>query len=442
MSSETRIVGGTVVTMDKIGTVHTAGEVAYGTSGTLTYVGPSRGPARPGDLDVSGDIVMPGLVNAHAHSAMTPLRGFSDDQDLEQWLRDMRRFEVKLTAEDIAWGLRLAMVEMLRSGTTTFADMFRWDAALLGDVVGAGMRVLAAPAIFTEDSVGFPTASPQDGRATMDLTEQLAQEFAGDRHVRITFGPHAPYTCSPELLREVARRAAAAQVGVQIHLSEGATEVRQNIARYARTPIAHVASLGLLEVPTLVAHAVAATDEDIEILAAAGAAVSHNPVSNLKLGSGVAPVPAMLAAGLTLGLGTDGVASNNTLDMFEEIKVGTILQRGHHQQAGAVGSATFLRMATSEGARAVGFPETGSLEAGRWADLVVVRTDSPRATPLHSLGTFLGFAAQGQDVRHVVVDGRHVVREGVVTTLDEQQIKARVAATATRIVRELKGEDA
>jgi 5-methylthioadenosine/S-adenosylhomocysteine deaminase len=150
----------------------------------------------------------------------------------------------------------------------------------------------------------------------------------------------------------------------------------------------------------------------------------------------------MLAAGLTVGLGTDGVASNNTLDMFEEIKVGTILQRGHSQQADAVGSSTFLRMATSEGARAAGYPETGSLQVGRWADLVVVRTSSTRATPLHSVDSFLGFAAQGQDVRHVVVDGRHVVDEGVVTTLDEQEIKARVAATATRIVRELDGEDA
>ena len=442
MSSETRVVGGTVVTMDGLGTVHAAGEVAYDGSGSITYVGAGRGPARPGDLDVAGDIVVPGLVNAHAHSAMTPLRGFSDDKDLAQWLGDMRRFEIRLTAEDLAWGLRLAMVEMLRSGTTTFADMFRWDAALLGDVVTAGMRVLAAPAVFTEEAVGFPAAGPEDGRATMDLTEQLARDFAGDRQVRITFGPHAPYTCSPELLREVARRAAAAGVGVQIHLSETHAEVRESIARHGRTPIAHVASLGLLEVPTLVAHAVAATSEDIQILVDAGATVAHNPVSNLKLGSGVAPVPEMLAAGLTVGLGTDGVASNNTLDMFEEIKVGTILQRGHSQQADAVGSSTFLRMATSEGARAAGYPETGSLQVGRWADLVVVRTSSTRATPLHSVDSFLGFAAQGQDVRHVVVDGRHVVDEGVVTTLDEQEIKARVAATATRIVRELDGEDA
>lgn len=435
--AETRVVGGTVVTMDDARTVHDDGEVAFDGAGTITYVGPRRGPG--GDLDVSGDVVIPGLVNAHAHSAMTPLRGYSDSKPLSAWLEDMRRFEVRLTADDLTWGLRLALVEMLRSGTTTFADMFRWDAGLLGEVVGSGMRVLAAPALFTAEAVPFPAASPEDGRGALELTERLAADFAGDRHVRVTFGPHAPYTCPPELIEEVARRAAGAGIGVQIHLAEDAAELERSLAETGRTPIGHVASLGLLEVPVLAAHAVMATEEDIGLLVAAGAAVAHNPVSNLKLGSGVAPVPEMLAAGLTMGLGTDGVASNNTLDMFEEVKTATIVQRGHRGRVDALAAADVLAMATRDGARAVGFPETGQLVPGSWADLVVVRTDTPRGTPLHDVGSFLAFAAQGQDVRHVVVDGRLVVRDGRVRTLDEAEVRDRVARTAARIQRELSG---
>ncbi|WP_304999932.1 amidohydrolase [Georgenia sp. SYP-B2076] len=431
--AERRIVGGTVMTFDDAGSIHPDGEVAHDDGGTLTYVGPRRGPAGAGDLDVTGTIVMPGLVNAHAHSAMTSLRGVSDDLDLASWLREIRRAELRLTAEDLRWGLRLALVEMLRSGTTTFADMFLWDAGLLGDVAAAGMRVMAAPTVFGYESVGYPSADPRDGRATLDLTERLAADFAGDRHVRIAFGPHAPYTSPPEVLRDVAARAARRDLRVLIHVSETAPEVADSLALHGLTPVAHVERLGLLEVPTLVAHAVHATEDDIQILAAAGAAVAHNPVSNLKLGSGAAPVPAMLAAGVTVGLGTDSVASNNTLDMFEEVKTGTILQRGIHRAADVVASEAYLRMATAAGARAVGFPETGVLAPGRWADVVVVGTDSTRATPMRAPASFLGFAARGDDVRHVVVAGRLVVRDGVVTTLDEAEIRAQVGATARRL---------
>lgn len=434
MSSEVRIVGGTVVTQDAAGGVIADGEVAFDpASGEIRYVGTARGSAGAGDLDARDHVVMPGLVNAHTHSGMTPLRGYADDVDFPTWLGRVRAFEVEMTAEDIYWGLQLALVEMLKSGTTTFADMFLWDSRLLASVAAAGMRVLAATATFGYDAVAYPGASPAAGRAVLAHTERLAAEFAGDRQIRLAFGPHAPYTCSPDLFRDVAARAARLGLPVQVHLSETASEVRQALERFGRTPVAHVASLGLFEVPVLVAHCNHPTDDDLKLLARHRVAVAHNPVSNLKLGAGIAPIPRLRAAGVRLGLGTDSVASNNNLDLFEEIKLAALLQRGVHETPDIVLGADCLAMATTEGAEAVGFPEVGRLEVGRWADVVVLDAAQPQATPLHSAPSFLAFAARGSDVRHVFVGGRQVVADGVVTTLDEPEIRHRVRETAARI---------
>jgi 5-methylthioadenosine/S-adenosylhomocysteine deaminase len=438
VSSEVRIVGGTVVTQDTERRVLADGEIAFDrVSGAIGYVGASRGPLGAGDLDARGHVVMPGLVNAHTHSGMTPLRGYSDDVDFPTWLGRVRTFEVEMTVDDIYWGLQLALAEMLRSGTTTFADMFLWDSRLLASVAAAGMRVLAAPATFGYDAVAYPGASPADGRAVVDRTERLAEEFAGDRQIRLAFGPHAPYTCSPELFRDVAARAARLGLPVQVHLSETAAELRESLARFGRTPVAHVASLGLFEVPVLVAHCNHPTDDDVELLARHRAAVAHNPVSNLKLGAGIAPIPRLRAADVRLALGTDSVASNNNLDLFEEIKLAALLQRGLHETPDIVLGADCVAMATNEGAEAVGFPEVGRLEVGCWADIVVLDASQPHATPLHSAVSYLAFAARGGDVRHVFVGGRQVVADGALTTLDEQEIRARVRKTAARITSRL-----
>ncbi|MGV8885620.1 MAG: amidohydrolase [Microbacteriaceae bacterium] len=437
MSSETRLVGATILTLDGNGTVVDDGEIAYDSTGRISYVGARRGPLGDGDLDVTGSIVMPGLVNAHTHSAMTPLRGLSDNKDLSSWLSDMQRFELRMTEDDLRWALRLAMIEMLQSGTTTFADMFLWNATLIGDVVDAGMRINASPAVSGYDVVGFPAAASTNGRGHLEVTERLGSDYAGDPQVRISFGPHAIYTCSPEMLRDVSTRAARTGLGIHIHLSEDAHEVERSIAQNGVTPIAHAAAHGIFDQPAHVAHATKATDADIAILASSGASVSHNPVSNLKLGSGVAPIPAMLEAGVRLSLGTDGVASNNTLDMFEEIKVGTIVQRGFHANAQVTRADDYVRMATVGGAAATGFTNTGVLARGRDADIIVLRTDTPRGTPLNDPVSFLAFAATGADVTDVIVNGKHVVRAGVVTTLDEAEVRAHVAATTQRIAAEI-----
>lgn len=431
-TTETRLVGATVVVLDEAGTIIPDGEVAYSGS-ALTYVGARRGP---GGREVSGRVIMPGIVNAHTHSGMMALRGLSDDKDLASWLGDMRAIESRMTAADHHWALKLAMVEMLRSGTIGFIDMFRWDAALLGDVRAAGMRVNAAPGVFGYDAVGYPAASADDGRAVLALTEALAADFAGDDLVRVSFGPHAVYTCGPAVLQDVAARAARAGIGVHVHLSEDATEVDGARAQYGATPIAHAQAQGLFEVPVHVAHATKATDADIAILARHGATVSHNPVSNLKLGSGIPPIPAMLRAGVRVALGTDSVASNNTLDMFEEIKTGALIQRGQAENAQATRALDYLRMATSGGSTAAGFGG-GELIAGAPADLIMVRTDTPRGTPMNSAESFLAFAATGADVTDVVIAGADVMRDGLLLTLDEAEIRAAVAASHARITTSL-----
>lgn len=438
MSSERRIVHATVVTQDDARRIVTDGEVAYSSStGLITYVGPTRGPAAVGDLDAVGAIVMPGLVNAHTHSAMTPLRGYSDDRDLQTWLTGIRAFEELMTAADVRAGLRLALAEMIRNGTTCFADMFLWDEDLLGDVASTGLRVLAAPAVFGYDSTGYPGASARAGRDTLALTEQLASTFAGDAQVHIAFGPHAPYTCPPELLSDVATRASRLDVPVHIHLSETAFEVQQCRAEHGRTPIELARDCGLFDGPVLLAHCVHPSASDISLLAAADASVSHNPVSNLKLGAGIAPLAQLRAAGVRTALGTDSVASNNNLDLFEEIKTGTIVHRGRHEVSDLVSGSDLLDMATREGAAAVGFGAAGVLDVGHAADLIALGIDSTRATPLISPVSFLAFAARGHDVRHVIVGGRELMRDGILLTVDEDAARAAVSATAARITAEL-----
>lgn len=425
-----RVAGGSVLALE--GVLHDA-EVAWDQAGLITYVGPVRGPVGPGDIDATGQVVIPGLVNAHTHSAMTVLRGYSDDCDLHTWLDGIRAFEMNLSESDIAAGLRLALVEMIRSGITTFADMYAWSAPLLQEVIRSGLRVLAAPAVFDHDSRAYPGASDLDGRGVLDLTEELARQFGGHPQVRIAFGPHSPYTCPSAVYADVAERAVRLGLIVHTHVAETAVEINGVKDACGATPVAHLDRLGLFDARVLAAHCVHLSDSDIATLAARDVAVAHNPVSNLKLGAGIMPLGALRTAGVRLGLGTDSVASNNTLDMFEEIKVGTLAQRGLARDATAARGVDLLAMATHEGAAAVGFPEVGSLAPGRAADVVVLRTDGPHATPMHSVVAFLAFAARASDVRDVVVGGRRVLADGAVLSLDERAVRAEAIAVSQRL---------
>ncbi len=436
MSTEIRIVGASVVPHP--GAVLAHAEIALSpSSGLITYLGPIRGPAGPVDVDARDRIVAPGLVNAHTHAAMTLLRGHSDDVPLREWLTAIRAFELRMTFEDIRAGLGLAMVEMIRSGTIGFVDMHLWDGTLLADVCAAGMRVRAAPAVFGYDAVAYPGATPETGAQVLDRTPDLAAEFAGEDLVRVSYGPHAPYSCGPGLLGDVASRAAVNGLGVHIHLSETRAEVDESIDRHGISPIALAGRLGLFALRTHVAHAVHPRPGDHQLLAAPGITVSHNPISNLKLGAGIAPIADYRTAGVALALGSDSVASNNAADLFQEIKIGTLLQRGAHHDPGVQSGLEALAMATSGGAAALADRLPGRLGVGEPADLVMVDTTAPSATPMTDPRSFLAFAATGADVTDVFIAGRRVLEDRRLTTLDEQAIRADVGERVRRIRTEL-----
>lgn len=413
-------------------------ELAFDASGRIVYAGPER---RGGAIthDLTGHVLMPGLANGHTHSAMALLRGVSDDEGLMPWLDAVQSMERRLTHEDVEIGLQLAMLEMIETGTVAFADMYHWDEQLVELVRAAGMRVYAALAAFTPEAVGYPEVSPWTGAEVVAQTEALAERYAGDPQVRIGYGPHAPYTCPPEFLRDIRERALRLGVPIHTHVSESASEVAQITERYGRRPAAHLAELGLFDADVLAAHCVHLTQEEIEMLARTGTAASHNPVSNLKIGVGIAPLPEMLEAGLRLSLGTDSVASNNTLDLFEEIKTGALLHRGAREDAAAVRAADVLDIATRRGAEAIGFPESGALEAGRLADVIALDVTGTSATPFDfaaspaSLVSHLGFSATGADVRHVFIGGRHVYADGEHLTLDAPAIRARAREARARL---------
>ncbi|WP_244301275.1 amidohydrolase [Leucobacter insecticola] len=402
--------------------------------GRITYAG----PARAGSMvthDLAGHLLMPGLVNGHTHSAMTLMRGVSDDEALMPWLETVQGLERHLTHEDVEVGLQLAMLEMIETGTTAFADMYHWDSALLELVRDAGMRVLAALAVSAPEAVAFPRVSPWNGAEAIAETEALAARYASDPQIRIAYGPHTPYTCPPAFLREIAERAVRFGIPIHTHVSESSGEVEGILAAHGAMPGDYLDSLGFFEAEVHAAHCVHLSDSEIELFARAGASISHNPVSNLKLGNGIARLPELMAAGVRLALGTDSAASNNSLDLFEEIKLAALLPRGVRQDAAVVPGADVLEIATAGGSAAIGFPEAGALSVGCLADVIALDITGASATPLEaeSIRSHAVFGATGADVRHVFIGGRHVYADGAHLTLDAAAIRDRARAARARL---------
>lgn len=411
------------------------GELEFDETGTIVYAGPARSASRV-TRDLSGHVLMPGLVNGHTHSAMTLQRGISDDEGFMPWLAAVQAIEQHLTHDDVSAGLDLALVEMIETGTTAFADMYVWDESLIEQVRASGMRAMVAPATFTRETIGFPGVSDATGGEITEATERLAERYAGDPQVRVAFGPHAPYTCEPEFLRDIAERSSRTGIPVHTHVSESIAEIGDVETRFGATPGDHLAALGIVNDRLLAAHCVHLTAGEVARFGAAGAAVSHNPVSNLKLGNGVAPFLELRAAGARVTLGTDSVASNNSLDLFEEIKTATILHRGVRHDAAALRAADVLDVATRAGADAIGFPSTGTLRIGASADVIALDVTGSHATPFSGAGALishLGFAARGTDVRHVFVGGRHLYAEGEHLTLDAYAVRERARPAAARV---------
>lgn len=386
----------------------------------------------PADEVIRGEgmAAMPGLINAHQHTPMSLLRGFSDDLRLMEWLKTkMLPAEARMTPEDIYIGAKLGMAEMIKSGTTAFADMYIHMNEIALAVQETGMRAsLARGLVFVED----------DGGRRMKEALDLIERWTGKAEGRITamLGPHSPYLCPPEPLAEVIALAEARNIPIHIHLAETVEEVVRIRERYNRTPTEYLVDTGMFDrAHVLLAHGVHLNMKDVRLLRGMRGGVAHNPVSNLKLGCGIAPVCALTGQGVTVGLGTDGAGSAASVDMFEQIKAASWLQKLDYGDPTKLPARQALRMATVESARLLNLDDrVGTLEIGKKADLILIDLRKPHLQPVHQVESLLAYSATGADVDTVIVNGKVLMRQRRLLTIDEEELLREAQKRAKRIV--------
>ena len=429
------VAGDYVVTMDPGLTVIENGAVAVD-DGVIIAVGPAdeilSQHAALETLHGDGRVVMPGLVNGHQHAAMTLLRGVADDLALMDWLNNyMFPAEIQFVdAEFVRIGTELSCWEMIRGGTTTFVDMYYYPDTIAQVIVDCGMRALISSTVIDQRSPDAESAGDSIAKGSGFIDRWK------NRHARITpiFGPHANYTLNAEQLRETREAAQELGVAISIHVSESPFELQYSQDTYGKTSIEMLDEIGFFDGPTIAAHVVWPTEAEIPILRDRKVGVIHNPSSNMKLASGVAPVIAMLDAGVRVGLGTDGAASNNDLDMWEEMRLATFLQKIDRMDPEVLPASTVLTMATRGGATAIGLGDSiGSLEVGKRADLIQVAFDDVHHVPTYDVISHLVYVTDEQDVASVVVDGVVLMREREFLTIDVERVATEANALGAKI---------
>ncbi len=382
-------------------------------------------------IDVNGSVIMPGLINTHTHAPMVLFRGLADDLALMEWLQKyIFPAEAKtVSPEFVRAGTRLAALEMIESGTTTYADMYYFEEEIGRATKAAGLR-----GVLGETIIRFPVADARTPADSLARTEKFAAEFANDDLITPAVAPHAMYTLDAATLKACRALADRLHIPVLIHLAETEDEVSGARKEHNATPTEYLESLQFWGPRTLAAHGVHLTAADIAILARRGVGVSHNPESNMKLASGTAPVEAMRRAGIAVGLGTDGAASNNDLDMFEAMRQAAFLHKLVSRDPRAIPATAALRMATIDGARALGMEkEIGSLETGKRADVIVVSMEATRQTPMYDPQSHLVYVTRGDDVTTTIVNGKILMRDRKVLTLDRRAVIAEAQAFAARV---------
>ena len=385
------------------------------------------------EKDMHGALLIPGLVNTHAHAAMTLLRGLGSGLPLDRWLHEaIFPVEDRLTSADIAAGNALAQLEMLATGTTSYSDMYfclETEAELCQK---SGMKVnLARPITCFDDAEGLR----ENTRAQESLALFDAWHGKENGRIRVDFSIHAEYTCREKLVREYAALGKERGARMHLHLSETKKEHEACKARYGKTPAQWFSDLGVLDLPTAAAHCVAIEDADIEIFRAHGVSPIHNPSSNLKLGSGFMRLPALLRAGLNVGIGTDGTASNDNLNLLEEMHLAALIHNGYLCDPTAIHAVDILNMATRNGARLQGRDDTGSLCVGKKADIVAIDLCRPHLVPSFDPLATLVYAAQGSDVCMTMVDGKILYENGCYLTIDAERVYYEVNAAKQRLYR-------
>ena len=398
----------------------------------ITYIGkeiPNDGYENAYIIDGKNFIAVPGMVNTHTHAAMTLLRSYADDMILMDWLQNkIWPAEANLTGDDVYWGTKLAIIEMLKSGTTTFADMYFFMDRVAEAVQETGIR-----ASLSRGMIGLVPDANEKIQESIDLYKNWHGQ--ADGRISVMFGPHAPYTCPVDYLKRIITEAGKLGAEIHMHLSETAYEVEECKGEHGMTPIALMNSIGLFDLGTLAAHCVHVTPDDIKIMAAKNVRVAHNPQSNLKLASGIAPVPEMLAAGLIVGLGTDGTSSNNNLDMLEEARLTAMLHKNNQSDPLVIPAKQALNLATRQGALALGLSDVGEIKVGQKADLVLYDMNKPYWYPRHDRTSLFVYAANSSDADTVIVNGKILMEHGNLLTIDEEKVYAEANKCGLRLTK-------
>ena len=421
------ITNATVVTMDGDRRIIENGQVAV-RGDSIFAVGPGplfpKGVMAKQTIDAKGGLVLPGFINGHTHVPMTLLRGLHDDVTLDDWLRKyIFPAEAKNVTEDfVRWGTRLAAAEQIRGGITTFADMYYFEDAVAEETKAAGMR-----GVLGETFIDFPAPDNKSEPEMLAYTEKFLKRWQGDPLIHAAPAPHSIYTCSQKTLQDAAALARKYQAPILIHVAEMKKELDDSRAQNGTTPVQYLNRIGILGPDVLAAHCIFVDETDRKILAEKQVGCVHNPSSNMMLASGIAPVVEERAAGIAVGLGTDGPAgSNNDLDLMEEMDLAAKLQKIAKNDPRALGAKAVVEMATIEGAKALHMDkEIGSLEAGKKADLIVISLDEPNAVPMYDVYAQLAYALKGSDVQTVVIGGRVVMRDRKLLTVNEAEAIAK-----------------
>src|SRR6202171_3061343 len=434
------IAGGTVVTMDAERRILEDGAIAVKGDaivdvGTRAQIEAKYAAAT--HIDARGKLVLPGFINGHTHVPMTLLRGLKDDVTLDVWLKNyIFPAEAKNVTEDfVRWGTRLAAAEMIRGGVTTFADMYYFEDAIAEETKAAGMR-----GILGETWVDFPAPDNKTEAAMTAYTEKFLQRWHDDPLIHAAPAPHSIYLCSEKTLLDAQALARKYHAPILIHVAESKKEHDDSLAQNGATSVQYMNRIGLLGPEIIAAHCIFVDDTDRKLLAENGVGCVHNPSSNMMLASGVAPVIEERAAGVAVGLGTDGPAgSNNDLDLMEEMDLAAKLQKITKMDPRALGAKAVVEMATIEGAKAVHLEkEIGSLEAGKKADILLIGLDAPNAVPMYDVYAQLAYALKGKDVETVVIGGRVVMRDRKVLTVKEDEVMAKAREYGKKIAASLK----
>jgi len=378
-----------------------------------------------GEIEFKADITIPAFFNGHTHAAMVLFRGIAEDMDLNSWLKNVWKLEKKLSGNDVYWGTMLAAVEMIKSGIACFSDLYIFMDDVAKAVGETGMRAVLCYGMADR---GDEERAKKELKIGEEFVRNWNNSFNG--RIKAVFGPHAPYTCSPEFLKTVKKKADEMKTKIHIHVSETKWEVEEILKRYGKTPVRFLNEIGFLDENVVIAHAVWLDDEEIEILKKRGVSVVHNPVSNLKLVAGIARVKEMIEMEINVCLGTDGAASNNTYNMFQEMKFASLCQKIKYMRADAIKAEDVFKMATVNGYKAYSL-DGGEIKEGALADIAILERSEkfyPSYNPLHSIV----YSASGEEVRHLIIDGNIVMEDRVILTVDEEKVKDKVEKLSSK----------